>query len=100
MTNAIEDFFTFALFYTYGTVMEYHYQATFGKMMMGLRVVRLDGQKPELSKSFYRNIGKLVSMIPYYYGFLRILAPHQRQTIHDELGRCLVIDIRWRRGNT
>lgn len=60
---------------------------------MKLRVIEVNGQKPGLKNSIYRNFGKIISAIPLFYGFLRILAPHQRQTIHDEIGKCLVIDM-------
>jgi uncharacterized RDD family membrane protein YckC len=72
--------------------MDYYYQGTFGKMIFNMKVINLKRQKPDLLSSFYRNFGKIVSAFPFSYGFLRILAPHQTQTIHDELGKCYVID--------
>lgn len=92
MVEVIEDFFAFILFYCYGTIIEHYKQVTLGKIIMKLKVIGTDGQRPTMLNSFYRNFGKIVSVLPFFYGFLRILAPHQRQTIHDELGRCLVID--------
>lgn len=93
MTRTGETVFGFVMFYGYFVILEYYLRSTIGKAIMNLRVIRVDGRKPKFSDSFCRNIGKMVSMLPLYQGFARILAPHQRQTIHDELGRCLVIDI-------
>lgn len=92
MTESIEGFFAFILFYCYGTVTEYYWQVTLGKAIMKLKVIAANGQRPTLLNSFYRNFRKIISTLPFFYGFLRILAPHRRQTIHDELGRCFVID--------
>lgn len=92
MADVLEDFLAFIAYYAYGILLEYYRQRTLGKTLMNLKVIRMNRQKPTLWNSFNRNIGKMISALPYFYGFLRILAPHQRHTIHDELGKCLVID--------
>ena len=61
-------------------------------MVLRIKVILTDGTSPKLLDSFYRNVGKLISTLPLFYGFIRILAPHQRQTIHDELAKCLIIE--------
>lgn len=91
--DIIEDWFAFVSYYLYNIFCDYYNQSTLGKMVMKLRVIEVNGQKPGLKNSIYRNFGKIISAIPLFYGFLRILAPHQRQTIHDEIGKCLVIDM-------
>ena len=93
LTRAGETVFGFVMFYGYFIIMEYCFRLTIGKAIMNLRVIRIDGRKPNFSDSFCRNIGKMVSMLPLYHGFTRILAPHLTQTIHDEIGRCSVIDV-------
>jgi uncharacterized RDD family membrane protein YckC len=92
LSDTSEHWIYFALFYTYNIFMDNHHQATLGKKIVRIKVVKTDGTKPDLLSAFYRNFGKMVSIIPLGYGYLRILAPHQRQTIHDELGKCLVIE--------
>ena len=67
--------------------------ATFGKRILKLKVIQTNGNTPDLLSCFYRNFGKYISLIPFGYGYLRILAPHQIQTIHDQLAKCLVITI-------
>jgi uncharacterized RDD family membrane protein YckC len=99
IADIIEDLLTFLLFYCYGTIIEHYKQVTLGKLIMKLKVIGVDGQRPTLLNSFYRNFGKIISVVPLFYGFFRILAPHQRQTIHDELGRCLVVDVSGQKDN-
>jgi uncharacterized RDD family membrane protein YckC len=92
LSDTSEHWIYFALFYSYNIFMDSHHQATFGKKIVKIKVVKTDGTKPDLLSASYRNFGKIVSMIPLCYGYLRILAPHQRQTMHDELGKWLVIE--------
>jgi uncharacterized RDD family membrane protein YckC len=93
-SDTVDYWLFFGLYYTYSTLMETSYQQTIGKMILRIKVIKTDGTNPELLSSFYRNLGKLISTLPLFYGFLRILAPHQRQTIHDELAKCWVIENR------
>jgi uncharacterized RDD family membrane protein YckC len=94
LPEVIEDIMGFLLYYGLGIITEYYQQATLGKLFMGLWIVRVDGRKPTFINCFLRNFGKLISALPLFYGFLRILAPHQKQTMHDELGRCLIVEAR------
>jgi uncharacterized RDD family membrane protein YckC len=94
LPDDMERWFYLVLFCLYNILMDYYYQGTFGKMIFKMKVINLERQNPDLLSSFYRNFGKIISALPFAYGFLRILAPHQQQTIHDELGKCYVIDIR------
>jgi uncharacterized RDD family membrane protein YckC len=92
LPDVIEYWLYFVLYYAYNIFCDNYHQATLGKMIMKLRVVGIDDQKPSLKNSIYRNFGKIISALPFFYGFLRILAPHIRQTVHDEWGKCVVIE--------
>lgn len=92
LPDTIEYWIYFMLFYAYNIFMDYHYQGTLGKMILKIKVIKTDGTKPDLLSAFYRNIGKIVSSLPLFYGFLRILDPNQKQTIHDQLGKCFVTE--------
>jgi uncharacterized RDD family membrane protein YckC len=81
------------LFYSYNIFMDYYFQGTLGKKVLGLRVISIQRKKPGFINVFYRNFGKIISSIPVMQGFVQILAPHRHQTIHDELGRCFVIEV-------
>ena len=89
---AVDYWIFFGLYYAYSILMETNFQQTIGKMVLRIKVILTDGTSPKLLDSFYRNVGKLISTLPLFYGFIRILAPHQRQTIHDELAKCLIIE--------
>jgi uncharacterized RDD family membrane protein YckC len=91
------EWIEFWLFYTYCIVSERYFQATLGKMIVGIQVIGVDGQPPGWIDSMTRNFAKQISALPLGYGFIRLLAPHRRQTIHDGWGKCLVIDIRHER---
>lgn len=91
LSAPMEYWVFFGLFYTYNIFMDSYHQATLGKMILRLKIVKADGQNPDLKSSFYRNFGKIISALPLFYGFLRILVPHRQQTVHDELGKCFVI---------
>jgi uncharacterized RDD family membrane protein YckC len=83
--------FNLLLFYAYNIIMDYYKMGTIGKLYTNIRVVGEDGLKPNFINSVLRNLGKIISGIPLFYGFLLILAPHVRQTLHDQLGKCYVV---------
>ena len=88
----IKDWLFLGVFLTYNILMDYRLQGTIGKRILGLKVVRINGQRPDLLTSFYRNFGKIVSALPLFWGFIRMLTPSYPQGIHDELARCYVIE--------
>ena len=93
LDTTVESVFAVGMSFAYSVALEYCFQTTIGKSMLSLRIIRVDGRRPKFSDTICRNMGKVVSALPLYYGFTRILAPHRRQTIHDEIGWCLVIDV-------
>lgn len=82
----------FYVFMIYSILMDYKFQGTVGKLILKLKVIRVNGERPDLSTSFYRNFGKVVSTLPLLWGFIRILTPSYPQSIHDEISRCLVVE--------
>lgn len=76
-----------------------------GKMLLGVRVVRLDGSTPTLVQSAVRYVGYFASAF-LLLGFLWVLVDNRRQAWHDKLARTLVVytwdgapdgSLRWRR---
>lgn len=62
-----------------------------GKMIMGVRVVTLDGGSLSLGRSIRRVLGYLVSALALYGGFMWILIDNRRQGWHDKLaGTCVI----------
>ena len=62
-----------------------------GKMVMGVRVVTLDGGAVPLGRSILRALGYLLSALALYLGFIWILIDNRRQGWHDKLaGTCVI----------
>ncbi|MEA3337196.1 MAG: RDD family protein [Chloroflexota bacterium] len=62
-----------------------------GKAIMGIRVVRLDGQKVSLWTALVRYIGYFVSFFLAGIGFLWVLIDDRRQGFHDKLAKTSVL---------
>jgi uncharacterized RDD family membrane protein YckC len=64
---------------------------TIGKYVMGVRVVRMDGQRMTIPLSMIRWLGYFISAIPLGFGFWIVLTDKQRRTLHDRLvGTCVI----------
>jgi uncharacterized RDD family membrane protein YckC len=62
-----------------------------GMLLMGLRVVTIDGQYLSLGRSILRLIGYVIAAIPFFLGFFWILIDDRRQGWHDKIaGSCVV----------
>jgi uncharacterized RDD family membrane protein YckC len=60
-----------------------------GKHLLGLRVMRADGERLRLRNALLRQVGYWISKI-FYLGFLWILFDSKRQGFHDKLGGTIV----------
>ena len=66
-----------------------------GKMLTGVRIVRIDGQPLTVRRALLRFFGYWLSAIPLGIGFFWVLVDDQRQCWHDKLaGTCVVYDSR------
>lgn len=65
-----------------------------GKMALGIKVVNAQGNRPGLASAALREIlGKLVSTIIFFLGFLWIAGDRQKQGWHDKLAATYVIKV-------
>ena len=69
---------------------------SFGKLVLGLRVVRNDPRNPTLTKlslarSFLRGAGYWLSALPFGLGFLWGAFDEQHRTLHDRLAGTRVV---------
>jgi uncharacterized RDD family membrane protein YckC len=68
---------------------------TVGKYLMGVRVVRMDGQRMTIPLSFVRWLGYFISAILLGFGFWIVLVDRERRALHDRLvGTCVIYS--WR----
>jgi uncharacterized RDD family membrane protein YckC len=64
-----------------------------GKMLFGLRVIQISGEKMTLGVAFLRWVGCLVSGLVFLLGFIWIAFDGRKQGWHDKIAATLVIRI-------
>ena len=67
------------------------YQATPGKMLLGIIVTDLNGQRISFVRSLGRNLGKIISHLIFNIGFIMAGVTLRKQALHDMLADCLVV---------
>jgi len=67
------------------------YQATPGKMALGIIVTDMQGRRITFMRSLGRNLGKILSKMIIYIGFLMVAFTEKQQGLHDMLADCLVV---------
>src|SRR4030067_3619573 len=66
------------------------YQATFGKMISGIRVTGINGQRISFKKATLRFFAKIPSALPLGIGFVMIAHEKNNQALHDQTAKTLV----------
>jgi uncharacterized RDD family membrane protein YckC len=66
-------------------------QATLGKMVMGLKVTDLDGDRITFKKATIRYFSKILSALILLIGFIMAAFNPQRQTLHDKIAGTYVM---------
>jgi uncharacterized RDD family membrane protein YckC len=83
---------TFAISLLYFAIMESSKsQATLGKMAVGIKVTDMDGNRISFSKAFVRSIGKIISNMIMYIGYIMAAFTDKRQGLHDMIANTLVL---------
>ena len=67
------------------------YQATFGKRLLGLRVVGLEGDGISFGRATGRHFGKFLSLLTLFIGFFMTGWTKKKQGMHDKMAGCLVV---------
>lgn len=68
------------------------YQATPGKLAVGLKVTDLEGRRLSFARASGRFFGKIVSSLTLGIGFLMAGFTQRKQALHDKMAGCLVLD--------
>jgi uncharacterized RDD family membrane protein YckC len=77
----------------YAALMESSsYQATLGKMILGLKVTDLNGNRISFERATGRHFAKWLSAMILFIGFIMIAFTERKQGLHDMLAETLV---RW-----
>lgn len=66
-------------------------QGTIGKLVIGMKVTRVDGSRPSFFNVLIRHMARLLSMLPVFAGYLMILKTAKKQALHDKLSGCVVV---------
>ncbi|WP_183563640.1 RDD family protein [Mucilaginibacter sp. SP1R1] len=66
-------------------------QATFGKQILKIRVVDMQGSRISAGKAISRNLCKIFSALPFCIGYLLAFFTKQQQCLHDMMAGTLVI---------
>ena len=78
--------------FLYFPVMESSaWQATVGKRAVGIIVTDLDGRRIGFVKALGRTLGKILSGLIIYIGYIMIAFTDRKQGLHDILAGTLVI---------
>ena len=78
----------------YHTFFVWQNGMTVGKYVMKIKVVELEtNQKPTFLKALFRAVMRVGSEVLFYLGFLMAFFSPLKQTLHDKLSGCVVIDV-------
>lgn len=77
----------------YHTVLVWQNGMTLGKYLMKIKVIDLEtGNTPGFLKAFLRASMRIPSEVVFYVGFLMAFFVPLKQTLHDKVSNCVVID--------
>ena len=62
-----------------------------GKMLLGVRIVSLDGSRPTFWQALRRFVGYFLSALAIYVGYFWVLIDNRRQGWHDKLAGTIVV---------
>lgn len=79
------------LFALYSISMWLLVDKTLGQALLGLRVLRTDGQSLTLGPAIRRILGYYVSFLALFLGFLWVLIDDRRQGWHDKIADTVVV---------
>jgi uncharacterized RDD family membrane protein YckC len=77
----------------YHTVLVWQNGMTLGKYLMKIKVIDLEtGNTPSLQKAFLRASMRIPSEVLFYIGFLMAFFVPLKQTLHDKVSNCVVVN--------
>ncbi len=66
-------------------------QATIGKRLLDIKVTDLQGLPLSAGKSWARNLAKILSVLPFFFGYLYSFLNKKHQCVHDVMAETLVV---------
>ncbi|TKC03632.1 RDD family protein [Pedobacter frigoris] len=78
--------------FIYGSLAEASsQQATIGKKLLNIKVTDLGGNQISMTNSFGRNLAKIISTAPFFFGYLYSFLNKKQQCFHDAIANTLVV---------
>lgn len=62
-----------------------------GKLLLGLRVLTMDGRQVRFWRALLRTVAYMLSMLVFFLGFLWVLVDDERQAWHDKIAGTYVV---------
>jgi uncharacterized RDD family membrane protein YckC len=77
----------------YHTILIWQNGMTIGKYIVKIKVIDLNSEyRPSFQQAFLRASMRLISEALFYIGFIMAFFTPLKQTLHDKLSNCVVID--------
>ena len=88
-----EGFFVFLLvmWIYYAAFESSAWQATPGKKLLRLYVTDLSGRPITFSRATFHNIGRMISEMTFWIGYIPAGFTEKKQALHDMIARCVVL---------
>lgn len=84
---------SFIVWLIYSTILDASsFNGSFGKYLMGIKVIDEYGQRLTFQQSLMRNSTKVISQAVFSLGFIWILFDKKRQGWHDKIAKTLVVE--------
>jgi len=84
----------FAIKVLYHTILIWQNGMTIGKYVVKIKVIDLNSeQRPSFQQAFLRASVRLISEAFLYVGFIMAFFLPLKQTLHDKLSNCVVVDV-------
>ena len=91
--GAVGQFLGFVATWIYAAAFESsRFQATLGKMALGIKVTDLHGDRIGFGRATGRHFGKILSGLILAFGYVMVAFTEKKQGLHDKLADCLVIN--------
>ena len=90
VSSAILITYCIAIFY-FAIMESSKLQASVGKLALGIKVTDMNGDKISFGKAFLRSIGKILSQMIMYIGYIIAAFTDKKQALHDLIASTLVL---------
>ena len=78
----------------YHSLLVWQSGMTIGKYILKIKVIDINSsQTPSFIQAVFRGVMRIVSEMPFYLGFLLAFMTPKRQTFHDKVSNCVVVDV-------